>query len=162
MQWRRLPREAVESPSLEVLRSRGDVALRDVVSGHGGDGLVVGPGGLSGLSSLNNTMICLFLMSTEAQHPAAPSSRRINPTSDQCLSPPPQIHKLLWEKTKQGQAGVLGRREKCAALQILPRSQPRGPLVRRPWVPASPAFLLPRGHVAGSTASHESAEPSTS
>ena len=29
----------VESPSLEVFRKRGDVALRDMVSGHGGDGL---------------------------------------------------------------------------------------------------------------------------
>ena len=27
------------SPSLEVSQSRGDVALRDVGSGHGGDGL---------------------------------------------------------------------------------------------------------------------------
>ena len=29
----------VESPSLEVFKERGDVALRDVVSGHSGDGL---------------------------------------------------------------------------------------------------------------------------
>ena len=29
----------VESPSLEVFRSHGDVALRDVVSGHRGGGL---------------------------------------------------------------------------------------------------------------------------
>jgi len=34
--WNRLPRKVVESPSLEVLKNRGDVALRDVVSGHGG------------------------------------------------------------------------------------------------------------------------------
>jgi len=39
----------VESPSLEVLKNCGDVALRDVVSGHGGDGLVVGLGDLGGL-----------------------------------------------------------------------------------------------------------------
>jgi len=39
--WHRLPREVVESLSLEVLRSDVDVALRDVVSGHGGDGLMV-------------------------------------------------------------------------------------------------------------------------
>ena len=39
----------VESPSLEVFKSRGDVALRDMVRGHGGDGLTVGLGDLSGL-----------------------------------------------------------------------------------------------------------------
>ena len=34
--WHRLPREVVESlESLEVSQSRGDVALRDVVGGHG-------------------------------------------------------------------------------------------------------------------------------
>ena len=32
-----LPREVVGSPSLEVLQNHGDVALRDMVSGHGGD-----------------------------------------------------------------------------------------------------------------------------
>ena len=30
-----LPREVVESPCLEVFRSHGDVALMDVVTGHG-------------------------------------------------------------------------------------------------------------------------------
>ena len=34
-----LPKEVVGSPSLEVFKERGDVALRDVVSGHGGAGL---------------------------------------------------------------------------------------------------------------------------
>ena len=43
-QWYRLPREVVESPSLEVLKSRVDVALRDVVSGHGGGASTVGVG----------------------------------------------------------------------------------------------------------------------
>jgi len=41
LQWHRLPREVVESPSLEVLKNCVDVALRNVVSGHGGDGLMV-------------------------------------------------------------------------------------------------------------------------
>ena len=36
--WDRLPREVVGSPSLEVLQNRGDVALRDVGSGHSGVG----------------------------------------------------------------------------------------------------------------------------
>ena len=36
----------MESPSLEVFKSRVDVALRDVVSGHYGDGLTVGLGDL--------------------------------------------------------------------------------------------------------------------
>jgi len=34
-----LPREVVGSPSTEVFQNRGDVALRDVGSGHGGVGL---------------------------------------------------------------------------------------------------------------------------
>ena len=33
-----LPREVVGSPSLEVFQNRGDVALRDVGSGHSGVG----------------------------------------------------------------------------------------------------------------------------
>ena len=41
-----LPKEVLESPSLEVFKNHGDVALRDVVSGYGGDGLVVGLRGL--------------------------------------------------------------------------------------------------------------------
>ena len=35
-QWHRLPGAVVESPSLEVFRSRVDVALRDMGSGHAG------------------------------------------------------------------------------------------------------------------------------
>jgi len=48
LQWHGLPRVVVQSPSLELFRNRGDVALRDVVSGHGGGGLVDGLGDLRG------------------------------------------------------------------------------------------------------------------
>jgi len=44
-----LPREVVQSLSLEVLKNRVAVALRDVVSGHSGDGLLVGLDELCGL-----------------------------------------------------------------------------------------------------------------
>ena len=37
--WHRLPREVVGSPSMGMFKKHRDVALRDVVSGHGGDGL---------------------------------------------------------------------------------------------------------------------------
>jgi len=48
MHWHGLPREMGESPSLEVFRNHGDVALRGVVSGHSEDGLVAGFGALRG------------------------------------------------------------------------------------------------------------------
>lgn len=56
MQWRRLPRELVESPSLEAFKNHGYVALRDVVSGMGwwlDFGLVI----LEAFFSLNDSVI---------------------------------------------------------------------------------------------------------
>jgi len=51
------PKEAVESPSLEVLKESGGVALSDTVSGYGGDGLMVGLDSLRGLSNPNDSII---------------------------------------------------------------------------------------------------------
>jgi len=39
MHWHRLPREVVQSPSVEMFQNHGEVALGDMVSGHGVDGL---------------------------------------------------------------------------------------------------------------------------
>ena len=52
MRWHRLCREVVESLSLDVFMKQVDVALRDIVSGHGGDGLMVRLDGLRGLFQL--------------------------------------------------------------------------------------------------------------
>ena len=49
MNWNGLPREVVEPLSMEVLKKHGDLALRDMVSGHRRDGLTVGLDDLSGL-----------------------------------------------------------------------------------------------------------------
>ena len=46
---------------LRVFRKHGDVALRDMVSGHSGDGLMVGPYDLGGLFQLNDYMILLYM-----------------------------------------------------------------------------------------------------
>jgi len=47
--WHGLQREETGSPSLEEFKKRLNVALRAMVSGHGGNGLMVGLGDLSAL-----------------------------------------------------------------------------------------------------------------
>ena len=47
----------VESSFLKVFKEHGDVALRDIVSGHGGDGLGLDLMILEVFSSLNNSVI---------------------------------------------------------------------------------------------------------
>ena len=51
------PREVGESPSLEVSEKSVDVALKDVVSGHGGGGLGLDWMVLVVFSNLNSSMI---------------------------------------------------------------------------------------------------------
>ena len=45
--WYRLSSEVVESLTLEVFNKRGNVALRDMVSGHSDNGLTIGLGDFS-------------------------------------------------------------------------------------------------------------------
>ena len=47
--WNRLPRELVELPTLKVFKKRTDVALSGMVSGHRGDGSMIGHDDPSGL-----------------------------------------------------------------------------------------------------------------
>ena len=57
MQWHRLPREVVQSPSLEVYKERVDVTLRDEVSGPGGDGLGLDSFILEDFSNFSDSVI---------------------------------------------------------------------------------------------------------
>ena len=56
-QWHRLAREVVQSLSLEMFKNHMDVALRDMVRGHGGDGLVAGHDDLRGLTNFSASLI---------------------------------------------------------------------------------------------------------
>lgn len=49
--------ELVESASLDVFQNHVDVVLRDMVSGHGGDGSAVGLDDLGDLFHLNDFMV---------------------------------------------------------------------------------------------------------
>jgi len=49
VQWPQAAQKVMELLSLEVFKNCGDVALRDMASGHGGVGLMVGLGDLRGL-----------------------------------------------------------------------------------------------------------------
>ena len=69
MHWHRLPKEVVKSLSLEGFQSHGDVALRDMANGHGGDGLELGLVILKVFPNLNDSMnlnmyICMYIYTT--------------------------------------------------------------------------------------------------
>jgi len=57
MPWHRLPREVVKSPSMEVFKKCVDITLSDMVYCIHRHRLMVGLDDLSGLSSLNDSMI---------------------------------------------------------------------------------------------------------
>jgi len=69
MHGHRLLRSTVGSPSLKTFKSHGDVALRDTVSGHGGDGLELGLGFSKVFSNINNS-ISSFIMEDHCRHEA--------------------------------------------------------------------------------------------
>ena len=66
MHW--LPREVMGSPSMEVFKERGGVALRDSVCGHGGGGLGLDLGILVVLSRLSASVIWILLSSVLGLH----------------------------------------------------------------------------------------------
>ena len=73
MHWHSLLREVVGSPSLGVFNECRHVALRDVVSEHGGDGLIVELDDLMVFSKLNDSMIlCCWTFSKFICSPMTP------------------------------------------------------------------------------------------
>ena len=60
VQWHRLLREVLESVFLEMFKERVGIALRQMVSGHRGDRLMVELDDLVVFSNLNGSMILWF------------------------------------------------------------------------------------------------------
>ena len=76
MPWNRLSREVVKSLSLKVFKKHIEVALKDMVSGHGGDELMVGLDDLRGFFNLNDSMILhLAPVSGDSLGPYEPQSK---------------------------------------------------------------------------------------
>ena len=80
MPWHRLPRGVAESLSLEVFKKRVDVALRDVVGGHGGDGSTVGLDDLRGLSNLYDSVILCVAAISHGRHSSPGSYGKLQQT----------------------------------------------------------------------------------
>ena len=65
--WKGLPREVVEAPSPQVFNKCVGVALSDMVSGRGGDGLAVGLDDLGGLFQLYCIYDSLVILSSSPE-----------------------------------------------------------------------------------------------
>ena len=78
-QWHRMPIKVVESPSLEVSKSRVDVALTAMGSGHCVMGCWLDWVSLEVFSNLNDSMrACLRRLGALLQTPASPPKRKWN------------------------------------------------------------------------------------
>ena len=84
----------MQSPSLEVFKKH--VALRDVVSGHGGDGLVVGPVDFSGLFQHSDSTLQVVQRDPFLHHRASAISRekRVQTSNRLCQC---SVRELPWQ-----------------------------------------------------------------